>query len=81
MQIAADALKSISYSYVHFLKNITLLAIFDTNQDISLAEINIKFTKCSNNTVAIVYSKQVVIVFFECVSSVEVFLFVWPNMF
>ena len=47
-------------------KNITMLAIFDTNQDISLAEINIKFTKCSNNTVAIVYSKQVVILFFEC---------------
>ena len=43
-----------------------MLAIFDTNQDISLAEINIKFTKCSNNTVAIVYSKQVVILFFEC---------------
>ena len=43
-----------------------MLAIFDTNKDISLAEINIKFTKCSNNTVAIVYSKQVVILFFEC---------------
>lgn len=43
-----------------------MLAIFDTNQDISLAEINIKFTKCSNNTVAIVYSKQVIILFFEC---------------
>ena len=43
-----------------------MLAIFDTNQDISLAEINIKFTKCSNNTVAIVHSKQVVILFFEC---------------
>ena len=45
-----------------------MLAIFDTNQDISLAEINIKFTKCSNNTIAIVYSKQVVILFFECYS-------------
>ena len=37
-----------------------MLAIFDTNKDISLAEINIKFTKCSNNTIAIVYSIQVV---------------------
>ena len=43
-----------------------MLAIFDINQGILLAEINIKFTKCSNNTVAIVYSKQVVILFFEC---------------
>ena len=48
-----------------------MLAIFDTNQDISLAEINIKFTKCSNNTVAIVYSKQVVILFFECTSKIH----------
>ena len=48
-------------------KNITMLAIFDTNQDISLAEIDIKFTKCSNNTNAIVYSKHVFILFFECI--------------
>ena len=51
-----------------------MLAIFDTNQDISLAEINIKFTKCSNNTVAIVYSKQVVILFFECTLSKYLFI-------
>ena len=43
-----------------------MLAIFDINKDISLADININFTKGSNNTVAIVYSKQVVILFFEC---------------
>ena len=43
-----------------------MLAIFVTNQDISLAKINIKFTKCSYNTVAILYNKQVVVLFFEC---------------
>ena len=58
-----------------------MLAIFDTNQDISLAEINIKFTKCSNNTVAIVYSKQVVILFFECgYVHFSLYLFLWEPL-